>query len=250
MTNVQALYRYPIKGFSGESLNSVALTAHKTIPGDRRFGVKHANSAFDQAQPVWHKKREFLQLAHTADLVKVHTKLNDATGVMHITANGSELFVGNVYTNAGRRGAEMVLNTLLKDPRGPVQLVDAGDISLTDVIQPYLSVINLATIRDISDKAQSPLDPIRFRGNIIIDTNKPWAEFDWIDRTLKIGDATFKVMKRIQRCVATSVNPITATRDIEIPALLQKTYGHMDCGIYIDVLQGGVIKNGDALSVL
>ncbi len=249
MAQVQALYRYPIKGFSGERLSRVDLSPHKTITGDRRFGVKHANSAFDQAHPAWHKKREFLQLAHTADLVKVHTHLNDATGVMHIMANGSDVFVGNIFSDAGRRGADMVLNTLLQDARGPVQLVDAGAQSLTDVEPPYLSIINLASLRELSDKAQSPLDPIRFRGNIMIESDAPWAEFEWVGRTLKIGATECKVIKRIQRCVATSVNPITAARDVEIPALLQGVYGHMDCGIYVEVLQGGVIQDGDAVSV-
>ncbi|MBL8630223.1 MAG: MOSC domain-containing protein [Rhodospirillaceae bacterium] len=249
MARVHAIYRYPIKGFSGEALPSVTLAPQKTIQGDRRFGVRHANSAFDQAQPKWNKKREFLQLAHMAELAKVHTTLDPATGVMHIKADGVVLFVGNVFKDAGRRGAENVLNTLIKDARGPVQLVDAGDISLTDVELPYLSVINLTTVRALSETAGATLDPIRFRGNILIETDAPWAEFNWVGRTLTIGAAKLNVVRRIQRCVATSVNPITAARDVDIPALLQKTYGHMDFGMYVEVTSGGPVTPGDALTV-
>lgn len=250
MARVQAIYRYPIKGFSGEALPGVTLTPHKTISGDRRFGVRHAASAFDQTHPQWHKKREFLQLAHMAQLARVRTALDPATGVMHITADGTELFVGNVLTEAGRRSAETVLNVLIKDPRGPLQLVDAGTISLTDVEPPYLSVINLASVRALADTANAALDPIRFRGNIIVETDTPWAELEWPGRTLKIGSATLNVVRRIQRCVATSVNPITATRDVDLPTILQKTYGHMDFGVYVEVTGGGVITPGHELAVL
>jgi uncharacterized protein YcbX len=249
MIKVVALARYPIKGFSADPLTEVELTAHRTIAGDRRFGVAHANSAFDEAAPTWHKKREFLQLAHTEELAKVQTSVDDA-GVMRIATGGSQLFIGNVLTPAGRRGAETVLNALLKDPRGPVRLVDAGHIALADMQQPYLSIINLATMRDIAAKTGAPVDQRRFRGNIMIDGAAPWAEFEWVGKTISISGVVFEVKKRIGRCVATSVNPVTATRDIEMPALLQKHYGHTDCGIYIEATTGGAIKPGDTLSVL
>ncbi|MBL8642560.1 MAG: MOSC domain-containing protein [Rhodospirillaceae bacterium] len=249
MASVHSLYRFPIKGFSGERLKQVALTPSRTFPGDRRFAVRHTASAFDQAKPTWQKKREFLQLAHSAELAKIYTTLDPETGIMRIESSGVMHFAGNVSTPAGRKDADAVLNTLIKDPRGPVALVDAGAISLTDVEPPYISIINLASLREIAGQAGREVEAIRFRGNIVIESEVPWAEFDWVGRTLTIGAVKFKVAKRIQRCVATSVNPGTAERDIEIPALLQKAYDHMDCGIYAEAVTGGVLREGDALAV-
>ena len=54
--------------------------------------------------------------------------------------------------------------------------------------------------------------------------------------------------KRIERCAATNVDPATGLRDLEIPKTLMKTYGHFDCGIYAEVLDGGTIEPGDVFT--
>ncbi|MFL5136883.1 MAG: MOSC domain-containing protein, partial [Microvirga sp.] len=48
-------------------------------------------------------------------------------------------------------------------------------------------------------------------------------------------------------CAATNVDPDTGIRDLEIPKGLMKAYGHFDCGIYAEVLQGGTLETGDDL---
>jgi uncharacterized protein YcbX len=57
-----------------------------------------------------------------------------------------------------------------------------------------------------------------------------------------------KVVKRIQRCAATEVDPLTAARDLPIPRTLLQTFGHGDCGIYAEVVADGDIAVGDAVS--
>jgi len=248
MATVQDLCRYPIKGLSAEHLPRVALTPSQAMPGDRRFGLRHGASAYDLAHPTSQRKREFIMLAHTAELAKIHTVLDPDAGVMQIRVDGNTLFVGNVLSVPGRHGAEVVLNALIQDARGALQLVDAGVIALTDVEPPYLSIINLASLRDLEAKIGAVIDPLRFRGNIMIDGLAPWAEFDWVGKTITIGAVTLNVTKRIQRCVATAVNPVSAVRDIDIPALLRQHYDHMDCGVYAEVVRGGIVRPGDALT--
>ncbi len=53
----------------------------------------------------------------------------------------------------------------------------------------------------------------------------------------------------ITRCAATEVNPTTAERDLDIPAALQRNFGHNLMGIYAEVMAGGDIAIGDGLSV-
>ena len=43
--------------------------------------------------------------------------------------------------------------------------------------------------------------------NIYFSGSPPWAEFDWVDRTIQVGGATLRVIKRTRRCNATQVNP-------------------------------------------
>jgi len=56
------------------------------------------------------------------------------------------------------------------------------------------------------------------------------------------------VTKRIVRCAATNVDPETGIRDLAIPATLIRTFDHADCGVYAQVIAGGDIAAGDAIS--
>ena len=47
-----------------------------------------------------------------------------------------------------------------------------------------------------------------------------------------------------------SVDPATGARDMAIPALLQRTWGHGDFGVYAKVETGGRIGTGDTVTVL
>jgi uncharacterized protein YcbX len=246
---VSEICRYPIKSLSAERMNAAALAPARLIPGDRRFALMHAQSAYDPARPTWHKKSEFAVLVHDERMAKLHTAFDEAAGVLRIALGGDTKFVGNVLTDAGRRGAEAVFNAVLKDPRGPLRLVDAGDIALADVVEPYLSIINLGTVRELSEKAGAALDPLRFRGNILIDGLAPWGEFDWPGKTLAIGAARLKVVRPIGRCMATAVNPATAQRDVNPLKILMDNHGHTNFGVYVEVSEGGTIKLGDTIQV-
>jgi MOSC domain-containing protein YiiM len=54
---------------------------------------------------------------------------------------------------------------------------------------------------------------------------------------------------RTRRCAATNVNPETAMRDMNIPATLQKTWGHADLGVYARVITGGTLRPGDEIQL-
>jgi uncharacterized protein YcbX len=64
-----------------------------------------------------------------------------------------------------------------------------------------------------------------------------------------VGATKLRVVKRTKRCAATSVNPLTAERDINIPGLIARTYRHPDCGVYAEVVSDGRIAIGDRVRV-
>ena len=56
-------------------------------------------------------------------------------------------------------------------------------------------------------------------------------------REIAIGaSARLKVVKRIQRCAATDVDPDTGIRDLTIPKTLLENFDHTDCGVYAEVI--------------
>lgn len=247
---IESIWKYPIKGLPGQKMGSVSLRPGAGIPGDRRFALRHAKSAFDPASPVWHRKREFAQMVHHETLAKLDTHLDPETGLLTIKVRGNTLFVGNIQNDAARRGASFVISRIAADPRGPLELVDAGAVSLTDIATPALSIINLASLREFGARVGMEIDARRFRGNVVFDSPAPWIEFGWVGREIKLGSATLKVMKTIDRCAATSINPQTAVRDLQLPNALLQIYNHLDCGIYAEVIAPGRMAPGDPVAVL
>ena len=132
--------------------------------------------------------------------------------------------------------------------RGRLRLIQAGSQAMTDIPAPYPSMINIASVQDLSQRTGLELDPVRFRGNLLIDGLEPWAELDMVGERLAVGEIEIEVRARIRRCVATSINPVTAAKDADLPKALFDNFGHMDCGVYVSVEHGGAIRPGDKVS--
>ena len=95
----------------------------------------------------------------------------------------------------------------------------------------------------------APVDPLRFRANIYFDGAPAWGELDWIGASSRSAAPGCGSSPPITRCAATQVNPATAERDLDIPAALQRHFGHNLMGIYAEVTAGGAIAVGDTLTV-
>ncbi|AMU10867.1 hypothetical protein A2T82_31545 [Burkholderia cenocepacia] len=108
-----------------------------------------------------------------------------------------------------------------------------------------VSLINLASLREVESAMGQKLDPLRFRANIYFDGGEPWEEFDWMDKEIRLGTAAGRVCFRTRRCPATDVNLKTAERDTKIPQFLRKNFGHGDLGVYAEICTGGKIASGD-----
>jgi hypothetical protein len=120
--------------------------------------------------------------------------------------------------------------------------------SFSDVAKKVVSIINVASVAAIETVAGAPVNPLRFRGNVYVAGWPAWHEFDLLGSELAAGNARLKVVKRIVRCAATEVDPDTGIRDLGIPHTLMQSFGHADCGVYAEVIAGGDIAVGDAIS--
>lgn len=69
-------------------------------------------------------------------------------------------------------------------------------------------------------------------------------------KTLRIGEAKFKVRERVVRCMHTTANPVTGMRDQDTLGALEAGWGHKDFGVYAEVIKGGQIALGDTAEVL
>lgn len=248
---IAALFRHPIKGFTPEKVKLAQLVAGGPFPGDRLYALEDGPSGFDPAAPAWITKQRFAVLAKIAEVAKARTRLDDATGVLHAHAGGMRPFAGKLGEPDGRAAFAAWASELLGEAAsGPLRLLDGGPgWRFLDHPLGHVSIINLASVRDLEQRMGRTLDPLRFRANLYVDGWPAWAENDWEGRPVTLGAAKAKVFKPIVRCAAPDVNPTTAERDADIPAALFDNYGHMLCGIYVHVTEGGTVREGDGVDV-
>jgi uncharacterized protein YcbX len=249
---IASLHRYPVKGLSPEALSCAALTKGGYFPGDRLFAVENGPSGFDPEHPEHQPKIKFLMLMRNESLARLRTRYDDATGELVVAEGGREVARGNLATREGRLAIEAFFRRFMPgELRGAPKVLGAPEgFRFTDSRRGYVSLINLASVRDLENAVGAPVDPLRFRGNLHLEGLPPWAEFDLVGRVLASPSGVrLKVTKRIERCAATNVDPATGLRDLQIPKVLMQAYGHFDCGVYAEVLSGGDLAEGARLSV-
>ena len=255
--SVARICRYPVKGLSAEPLERVALAPGKCLPQDRRFALAHAATRFDPGRPEWLPKTHFVMLMRDEKLAQLRTRFDEHDGHLTIEREGRMLLRAQLTDPAGRDRIDEFFAGFLKDTvRGTPRVVEAPGHTFSDARQKpnsttyqYVSIVNLASITALEQEVRVPVDPIRFRANLYIEGIPAWTEFDWVDTGITVGRARLRVVSRIVRCAATAVNPSTAERDLNIPAILQKAFGHAHMGVYAEVIEGGEIARGDSLVV-
>lgn len=248
---IASLHRHPVKGFTPERLASAMLEAGACFPHDRLYAVEDGPSGFDPAAPAHLSKMKFAVLAKIPAVAKARTRYDEATGVFAAQAEGMADFAGDLRTEAGRTRLEAWLTELLGDDiRGPLKVIEGpGAHRFMDSRSGFVSIVNLASVRDLEQRLGKTLDPLRFRANLYVEGWPAWVENDWTGRTLSIGSATAEVLKPTVRCAATHVDPTTGERDVDLVKALFDHYGHMFCGIYVNVTGGGAVCEGDAVAL-
>jgi len=242
MARVAALFRYPVKGLSAAPLDAVDLTAGCGVPFDRAFALARAATRFDADDPQWLHPAGFFQLKRDERLAGLATAFDPAASVLTVFRDGRQVVRGNLSQPGGRMVLEQFFDAWLKTAaHDRPRLVHAPGHSFADAPDAFVSLINLASVRDLERVAGRPIDPLRFRANVHLADLPAWTEFDWLGRTLAIGEVRLSVAARIVRCAAINVDPKTGARDMNLPAALQRGFGHIDMGVYARVTAGGRI---------
>jgi len=245
---VAALARHPIKGFTPEFLDQVHLSAGAHFPGDRLYAVEDGPCGFDPDAPTHIMKMAFTVLAKLPAVAAVRTKWVEDEGVLKAWHPDFGEISVDLDDESGRTMfATWLSGVLAGQVRGPLNVLAAPEtFRFMDSRTGYASIINLDSLRDFEAKIGREIDPARFRGNIMVGGWPAWSELDMAGQEIVIGDTRLRGIKPIERCRAPDVNPDTAARDLDVVPLLREHYGHFNCGLYVEVLDGGDVAIGDA----
>ncbi len=239
-----------MKGFTPESLTTVELSANACFPGDRLYAVEDGPSGFDPANPTHISKQKFTVLAKIAAVARVRTSYDDATGELEAHFDGQEPLRARLTDETGREAlAAWLTQALGENIGGALKVLPAPrNYRFMDDPEGFVSIVNLASVADLSEKIGRTVDPRRFRANLYVEGWPAWIENDASGGRMTLGDAEATVTKPIVRCVATHVDPDSGEKDIDVVRSLFQTYGHRYCGIYVKIVRGGRVSVGDGVA--
>ncbi len=249
---LKAMYRYPIKGFSGQRLNETPLEPGRGIVHDRQFAITNGTETSGEWQPP----RSFFINAVNDGMQKFSIRYSEDDKRIDLE-NDAGLKISfqmddqDSLNEANVRIAEFMNSVGVKDDLPPPAIVErSGQGGFWDFTDTPLSILNLASVRAVEERTGRKIDPRRFRANLMIDGLEPWEEFGWGGMRIKVGEAGLDVGRPAMRCPATSVDPDTGERDMTLPADLNEHFGHAFCAMYASVSKGGKIGYGDPVEVV
>jgi hypothetical protein len=246
--HVAALHRHPVKGLTPEPLDWARLDMGAAFPGDRLYAVEIGPSGFDPQAPAHISKMRFAVLARIPALARVASRWDATTGDLTVAAPGAAALTVRLGQPDGDRALEDWLTQELgEEATAPLKVLDGRGHRFMDDPKGAVSILNLASLRDLAERIGRPLDPLRFRANIQVEGWTPWIENDVAGRGLRIGGAALEAVKPIRRCVAVDVDPATGVRDADLVGDLMRLYGHAFCGLYLSVETTGEIAVNDTV---
>jgi len=235
------IMRYPIKGFCGEEIFQTKLKKRHGIAHDRRWAIRNGSIPQDSSHN-WQPCQSFVRMTQHEDLPLFN--LDHSEDSLYLSHPNGETISIKKNENHTQKLSSWFSHT-------DMALSKSNDnTAYWDHQDAHISIINISTINALSNSSGMAIDPERFRGNLLIDTGEPWSELALVGHRIAIGNAELEILRPIDRCKSTSVNPSTGVSDINIPHLLSSQHGHVFCGIYARVVRSGEISKNDKLFLL
>ena len=264
--SVVSLWRYPVKSMMGEELNA-SYIAEGGLLGDRVYALEDEATGrvvsaknpqkwgklFDfrasfVREPVPHQTLPPIRFALpygdsvTSDHPDVDLKLSEALGArVRLLASAPEQPRYEEYWPDidGRTNRDKLTEEFMP----PRTFFDGATVH-------FLTTTTLDTLRALYPEGR--FEARRFRPNIVIGSRSPerkFAENDWLERTLQVGEVALKVTKLCSRCVMTTLSQGDLPEDLGVLRTAAR-YNRVHVGAYATVVRGGRIRRGDSVKLL
>lgn len=231
---VRTLYRYPVKSLGGAAVGELTPSLRGFVD-DRRWMLIDERGRFISQRSLPGLAR-FRARMVGGDTLVFETVSGDVlgevagarpTGEGNITVTvWDDTFsarlvdspaIPAIVRRLGLPNARLVyMNQDVHRPVDGRYAREGEEVSFADGY-PYL-ITTSASLDDLSDKTEEPLDERRFRPNIIVETEIPFAEDHW--RELRIGEHAFRLPKACARCIMVTHDPDSGDRSPRVLAEL------------------------------
>ena len=242
---ISKIFYFPVKSISFDSVNSIKVNKSRGLENDRIFSFSR-NVDFNEAKLIEQDQnkrslQKFLTLKNSPFLNKYNFSFNKDELVLR----KKHTEIKKILISKKKELKELAELLIKLEPQ-----INAPIFLLHNIKNPFfdtmpnnsISLINLNTVNDFSQKIDTEIEFERFRGNIYIKGMKPWEEFQWIGKKININNCHFLVTGKIPRCSATNLKPGEVKDDINLPLTLRKVYGHINLGVYLIPLNDGIIN--------
>ncbi len=248
---LESIYAFPFKGFPGQKLQSSKLSKGAGLPNDRRYAVTKGIEATGE----WMPARSFYVVSRVDGMPKFTLEKADQKRVVLANPAGQKVEIRHDDpASISKANADIMafMQHVGVASDGPwPEIIERNDKGGNwDYPDTAISIINASTVSEIGKTLGVDMDPLRYRGNLVIKGLPAWAEFGLKGKRLKLGDAELEVMRPIVRCPTPGVNPDTGDNDIEFEKLLPEHYGHAYCGMYAAVVKSGTITASEPIEMI
>lgn len=250
--SIAALWRYPVKSMRGERLERLELEA-TGIVGDRRFAIE--SSAAPLGKPLLRSGERTAMLRYTPRFTPTNELVVDTPEGRSLALHSPEFLRELQSTVSGPHGRQQSGG----GAPSTFALKTSPACPLTDV-RP-VSLVSTATLGRLAVELGQPVDPQRFRSNIILQldenalspllgTPPAFPESRLIRYSLHFGQQgeaagpELFLTEAIPRCRMVSLDPETAE---PYPALLPHLahFHGARLGVYASVTRPGTLYRGD-----
>lgn len=261
MAHVASLYVYPVKGLASDECSTLLLRPQEGVAGDRVFALAFQDAPMN----VSHRAASWLSKKHLAmqhdwpALAAISCRIDAECGVLEIYQKGAAVLRIHLDDEQDLLKADHFFTDLIRtfEPYSkarhpeklPVRLIGslAAKTRYPDRNDFDVSILNLASLKDLSEKVGREIDVRRFRGNIILDGLRPWEELEWKDGAIvRCGDVELTLGAQIGRCANINVDPDTTESDAEILKAVAKSPARGTFGVLATVRSGGVLTRSDS----
>ncbi|HBF30589.1 MOSC domain-containing protein [Rhizobium sp.] len=189
---------------------SGAFLTQREIPALARVQARedggHYHLGFDNHRSLHLSQRDFSQRKSvtvwrsTVDVVIANEETNSTLSTWFGQPLELALFDDQAHRTANEQWA---------GPNTPITFTDGYQVLITNTAS--LAALNA----DMAAYGEGSIGMDRFRANIVIDCDQPWAEDQWA--SLSIGGIIFDLVKPCSRCIITTQDQTTGSRDQPSP---------------------------------